>query len=217
VLARGLGCRPWHPLLWATYVLQQADLYLHLGLNRGPDRAPLRPSLPVATECTLLRAYAAAALLAGTPHPRRALVVGALSDLIDGALARRAGGETALGGLLDGEYDAYLLLAAAHAARRQGRLAPAAERLLWLRFIGVLLAGAVAAVAGRPVSVHSSGPGKVASGLQAATVYGAMAPGRRLPRRGQVGTVGLSTVLAVGGQIHRLWAAGRAPCSSSSR
>ena len=65
-----------------------------------------------------MRAYAAAALLAGSATPRRALMLGMATDLLDGYAARRSASETQLGAWLDAEYDAYLLLAAARAARR---------------------------------------------------------------------------------------------------
>ena len=94
-LAIGLGCKPSNPLLWGTHVLQQADLYAHLDLNRAPGHSPLRTTFPIATELTLVRAYAAAALLAGSATPRRALMLGMATDLLDGYAARRSASEAA--------------------------------------------------------------------------------------------------------------------------
>src|SRR5579875_3473880 len=37
LVAHLLGCSPRSRVLWLTYLWQQGDLYLHLGLNRHPD------------------------------------------------------------------------------------------------------------------------------------------------------------------------------------
>jgi phosphatidylglycerophosphate synthase len=206
-LAVGLGCQPSSPWLWGTYVAQQADLAMQ-GAH-PPGRGPRRATVPWATECTLLRAYAAAALLAGSATPRRALALGLATDILDGYLARRSGSRTPLGARLDGLYDAYLLLAAAHAARCHGGLTRCTEHLLWLRFGAVLLAGGLATVAtGRPITIQSTWPGKVASGLQAATVYRALAAWPAATPRAQAWTMALGTALAVSGQVARLWTPG---------
>jgi phosphatidylglycerophosphate synthase len=208
-LAVGLGCKPSSSWLWGTYLAQQADLAMQGARPYPPGHAPRHATVPWATECTLLRAYAAAALLAGSVTPRRALALGLATDSVDGYLARHSGTRTPLGARLDGLYDAYLLLAAAHAARCHGALTRRTERLLWLRFAAVLLAGGLATVAtGRPVTVQSTWPGKVASGLQAATVYRALAAGPATAPRAQAWTMALGTVLAVSGQVARLWTPG---------
>jgi phosphatidylglycerophosphate synthase len=205
-LAVVLGCKPSSPWLWGTYLAQQADLAMQVARPAPPGRGPRRATVPWATECTLLRAYAAAALLAGSVTPRRALALGLATDIVDGYLARHSGTRTPLGARLDGLYDAYLLLAAAHAARCHGGLTRRTEHLLWVRFGAVLLAGGLATVAtGRPVAVQSTWPGKVASGLQAATVYRALAAWPAAAPRAQARTMALGTVLAVSGQVARLW------------
>jgi phosphatidylglycerophosphate synthase len=185
LLARVLGSSPSHPVWWTTYALQQADLYVHLGLNRPAESFAMRRTFPLATEVTLLRAYAAAALWSGPPRPRLALGLGLATDVLDGALARRCGKATALGALLDGEYDASLWLAAARTARRRRALAPGAEAILWLRFGVPLLAGVLAyGVAPEPVSARSHRLGQIAGSLQAALLWAALS-GReqRRPRR----------------------------------
>ncbi len=205
VVARWLGCRPTNPLLWVTYVVQQIDLYTHLRFGRYRGSSSPVPTISVATECTLLRAYAASALIDGSISPRRAFLFGAATDIVDGALARFSRGETAFGARLDGLYDGYFLLAAARTARRRGGLNRCAEALIWLRFLTVLLVAAVALLMMRPLTVSSTWPGKIASGLQAATLYEALGPEGRAPRRRQCLAMSLGTLLAVSGQAARLW------------
>ena len=69
LLARVLGSSPTRLAWWTTYVVQQADLYVHPGLNRRAESCAMRHTFPLATEVTLLRAYAAAALWSSTPAP----------------------------------------------------------------------------------------------------------------------------------------------------
>src|SRR5919201_1146678 len=57
LLAQVLGSSPAHPAWWTTSAVQQADLYVHLGLNRSSESCALRRTFPLATEVTLLRAY----------------------------------------------------------------------------------------------------------------------------------------------------------------
>jgi hypothetical protein len=91
LLARVLRSSPAHPAWWTTYVVQQADLYVHLGLNRPAVSCAMRHTFPLATEVTLLRAYAAAALWSDTTRPRLALGLGLATDVLDGFLARQRG------------------------------------------------------------------------------------------------------------------------------
>lgn len=202
-LAAALGCAPASAPLWLTYALQQLDLYLHLGLNRAPGGDAPWPAFPLALECTLVRAYAAAALLDTRARPRRAFTLGLATDLLDGHLARRQGGETQLGALLDAEYDAYLLLAAARVARRRGTLQRAAERMIWLRFGGSLLAGAIAFfVLQHPAPPRSTPIGKMAGAIQAALIVSALSDQRAAPRWQPV-LLALTTSGAVAGQVRR--------------
>jgi phosphatidylglycerophosphate synthase len=204
-IALCVGCKPTNVLLWVTYVVQQIDLYIHLRFGSARESSAAHPTISAATECTLLRAYAASALIGGSVSPRRAFLFGAATDVVDGALARVSRGETAFGARLDGLYDGYFLLAAARTARRRKGLDRCAETLIWLRFLTVLLMAVVALLMVRPVTVGSTWPGKIASGLQAATLYEALGPVGTEPRRRQCLAMTLGTLLAVSGQAARLW------------
>lgn len=203
-LASVLGCRRAAPALWLTYLEQQADLYAHLGLNRSAHEPLPHDSFPLATECTLVRAYAAAALLAGCSRPRSALTIGLLSDVLDGYLARHRGEETQLGRLLDGEYDAYLFVAAARAARRQGGLDRWDECVVWLRFGGMLLVGLMVWFAEpQPISLRPTWEGKIGGAMQAAMLWRALSPQRRADSYSTL-LMSLGAVLAVAAQLRRL-------------
>lgn len=183
--ARLLGCPPWSPALWLTYLWQLTDLYIHLGLNRHSDILVPYPRFTLATECTILRAYAAAALAGGCTRPRRALVCGVLTDVLDGPLARRTRGVTLLGALLDSEYDAYLALAALRAAARQAGRDRDLERSVALRFGGQGLIALVCFFGRRPAlgansaraslsPVGSTWAGRVSGAVQALALYHAL-------------------------------------------
>jgi len=179
-VARILGCSLRSRALWLTYLWQQGDLYLHLGLNRHPDAQTVQPAFGLPTECTLLRAYAAAALVSGCANPRRALVCGIITDILDGYLARRLRQETALGALLDSEYDAYLALTAIRAIRLSGRCESTLEQAIAIRFGGQFLTGVVGFFASpRPAQVGSTRAGKLSGAVQALALY------RSLGRSGQ--------------------------------
>ncbi len=204
LLARALRCPPASPYLWGIYVYQQADLYVHLGLNGVPDSSTLRTSFPLATECTLVRAYAAAALLAGTTAPRRALALGVATDILDGYLARRTRRRTRLGAYLDGEYDALLLLAAARAARRRHDANRYVEHAAWLRIGGTAAAGLAAYVAlpDHVAPMASTWPGRLAGGLQTVVLVAALSdapPSARRARRWSI-AVALSAIVAIAAQ-----------------
>ena len=154
-------------------------------------------TFPLATEVTLLRPYAAAALWSGTPQPRLALGLGLATDVLDGFLARQRDEMTALGALLDGEYDASLWLAAARTARQRRALSPGAEAILWLRFGVPLLAGVLAyGVAPEPVAARSRWLGKIAGSLQAAILWAALSGRVQRGQRGVVVLLAGTTVLA---------------------
>ena len=175
LVARILGCPPQGRALWLMYLWQHGDLYLHLGLNRLPNARAPRSTVTLPTECTLLRAYAAAALLAGCARPRRALVCGVATDMLDGFLARRLRQQTALGALLDSEYDAYLALAALYAIRRTGRRERALEQAIALRFGGQFLLGLVVFFTRpHPAAVGSTRAGKLSGAVQALALYRAL-------------------------------------------
>jgi len=173
--ARILGCSPRSRALWLTYLWQQGDLYLNLGLNRHPDTRTVQPTFGLPTECTLLRAYAAAALVSGCEYPRRALMCGVITDILDGYLARRLRQETVLGALLDSEYDAYLALTAIRVIRLSGRREKALEQAIAIRFGGQFLTGLVGFFASpRPAQVGSTYAGKLSGAVQALALYRAL-------------------------------------------
>jgi len=118
-------------LLLAGLGWQQANAYLHLGMNRRLDDGVLLPGYGVALWLTYLRGTAAHCLLAvtltGLDLPGLApgtVVVGALTDALDGPLARRSRHATKLGAYADGEADGVLAVALTLAAVRRRTLPP---------------------------------------------------------------------------------------------
>ncbi len=212
LVARILGCSPWSPILWLTYLWQQGDLYLHLGLNRRPDARAVRTAFTLSTECTMLRAYAAAALASGCERPRRALVCGVVTDILDGYLARLLRRQTALGALLDSEYDAYLALAVLWAIRRRGRASRALEQAIALRFGGQFLTGLVGFfVRPHTAVVGSTRAGKLSGAVQALALYRALGGSGQRPGRRMRVTLRATAVGAVVAQGLRYAPARRGP------
>jgi phosphatidylglycerophosphate synthase len=100
-------------------VWQQSDLFWHLGLNRQSGR--LLSSVGIANTLTWLRGVGASYLLArifggvGTPSWLALIVflVGVVTDIMDGQVARITGTQSKLGQIGDGEVDFCLYLALA--------------------------------------------------------------------------------------------------------
>lgn len=204
IVALVLGISPLSPILWAIYGWQQLDLYLHLGLNRAGDEHIPWPAFPLATECTLWRAYAGAALLTVHGRPRTAFALGTATDILDGWLARRTRTTTVLGALLDAEYDGLLWVAAVHAARRNGGLTPMAARILWMRVAAATAAGFITFfTAPEPVNAGSTYAGKVAGVVQALLLWKALGPrgAEAAPRRTVFAA--LATFIALVAQARR--------------
>jgi phosphatidylglycerophosphate synthase len=137
------------PALALCLVVQQSDVFVHLGLNLGPDgRLCERLGLP--TTLTLVRGVLAELLIAHLlrgliPLPALTLgvyLLGLATDLVDGPLARRTGRLTRLGGYLDGEADLFLSAAVTLSAWLAGRLPGWFVAAMLLRFV-VLIAGAL--------------------------------------------------------------------------
>ncbi len=201
LVAQGLGCPPWSRALWLTYLWQQGDLYLHLGLNRRPDARTVRTAFPLPTECTLLRAYAAAALMSGCERPRRTLVIGVVTDVLDGFLARHLRQQTVLGALLDSEYDVYLALTALWAIRRRGRRERVLEQAIALRFGGQFLMGFIVFFTHpHPVAIGSTRAGKLSGAVQALALYRALGESGVAYQAGQLMRVALRAT-AVGAVV----------------
>jgi phosphatidylglycerophosphate synthase len=188
--------------------LQQADAYVHLGLNRRLSDGLLLPDLGLATSLTYLRGTLAcwqlAGTLAGTDSPALApgmLAIGTITDILDGMIARRQQRTTKLGTYADGEADAVLALAVTAAAVRRQTLPARVCWLLGLRYllpIGVGLA--VAITRGRPPRLGHSLLGQLCGLAQAGLLGCALAPRplQRLsarPRRALLPVVGILDVL----------------------
>lgn len=135
------------PILALCLIVQQSDVYVHLGLNRAPD-GRLRERLGLPTTLTLARGVLAGVLVAHLLHglaPPPALTLGLYlpgiaTDLLDGRLARRAGWLTRLGGYLDGETDLFLYSSVTLCAWLAGRLPGWFVAAMLLRY-ALLVAG----------------------------------------------------------------------------
>lgn len=115
--------QPWLALagaLWWTSVVVMLDWHLGM-LEDEHGRTLQRLGLP--NLLSLARAGLVPALPVASPALLAALLIGAgVSDVIDGPLARRAGGQTRLGVWLDGSADTLVVSAAAVGAGRHGLL-----------------------------------------------------------------------------------------------
>jgi phosphatidylglycerophosphate synthase len=124
-------------------------VFVHLGLNRGPD-GRLCKRLGVPTTLTLVRGILAGLLVAHLllgmhPSPTLTLAIyllGVVTDVADGQLARRTSWLTRLGGYLDGEADLFLYASVTLSAWLAGRLPWWFVAATLLRF-AVLIAGAL--------------------------------------------------------------------------
>lgn len=134
-------------LAWWLAVWRMLDW--HLGMAEGGDGRP-RARLSPADAVTLARFWLVPALpaaaRAGGTFPAL-IVLGGITDSIDGALARRAG-RTRLGRDLDTTADLAFLTTAAVSAHRAGRISSAGFAALAARH-GIGLAVALGAVFGR--------------------------------------------------------------------
>lgn len=119
---------------------QQSDLFWHLGLNRQVQTGELLTVTGVANILTWLRGLGAAFLLGrligGIPTPSglalSVFLVGAVTDMLDGQVARRTKTQSKLGQIADGEADFCLYLALT-IILIQNNVLP-----LWLGFIMLL-------------------------------------------------------------------------------
>jgi len=138
-------------LLWWLAVWRMLDW--HLGMAEGADGTP-RERLSPADAITLARFWLTAAAVANARSPRgfpAVIVLGGLSDSLDGRVARRYG-RTRLGRDLDTTADLAFAVAVALAARDTGRISPLGFTALTVRHtLGLALAlGAAFARARRP-------------------------------------------------------------------
>jgi phosphatidylglycerophosphate synthase len=188
--------------------LQQADAYVHLGMNRRLSDGLLLPDLGLAIWLTYLRGTLACWLLASTladsELPMLApgvLVLGTVTDVLDGQLARRQQRATKLGTYADGEADATLALAVTIASVRRQTLPALAYRLLGVRYLLPLGAGfGLAFARGRSPRLGHSLLGGACGAAQLGLLGCALAPSRlqRLvarPRRVLLPIVGMLDIL----------------------
>lgn len=130
------------PVLLVCLALQQGDVYVHLGLNRHPSDSRFHERLGIPTTLTLARGAMAYLLLAHLlsgmiPPPGFTFCVyllGVITDIADGPIARHTRWQTKLGGYLDGETDFWLASAATLSALLAGVLPAWCAALILLRF-----------------------------------------------------------------------------------
>ncbi|MHB8509382.1 MAG: CDP-alcohol phosphatidyltransferase family protein [Candidatus Dormibacteria bacterium] len=147
-LARaGVGPVGWiAPLL--LWLLLCAWVGVELGLVRHPLTSEPAPAIGAATAMTLFRGWAGAPMLAlalTMPGPSALWaglgIAGGLTDLADGAVARRLGQESRLGRLLDPFMDAVFFSSAAIALARWRLLPWPLAPLITLRYFVPILGG----------------------------------------------------------------------------
>jgi len=186
-------------LVLAGVVLQQADAYVHLGLNRRLRDGVLLPVIGPATWLSYTRGTIAywllAAIISGINLPGlapTAVVVGALTDALDGPLARCFAQETKLGAYADGQADLILAIALTQAGARYGTLTAGARWLPAVRYalpIGVAVSYSFSG--GRLPALEHTLAGRLSGVVQTGLLGCALAPSPfRLPvgaRRLQVG------------------------------
>lgn len=173
------------PMLALCLAVQQADVWVHLGLNRAPD-GQLREQLGLPTTLTLVRGVMAGILVA---HLLRGLLpatglalsvylLGIATDIADGQVARCTGWLARLGGNLDGEADLFLYSSATLCALLGGLL-PGWFVVLMLGRFGVLVVGGLLSyfVVIRQVDFSHTAWGRFAALGQALCLIVAFAPG----------------------------------------
>jgi CDP-diacylglycerol---glycerol-3-phosphate 3-phosphatidyltransferase len=177
------------PGLAFALTVMHVDTLIHLRQTARDQAPPPRDTLGLPVTLTLLRrtiaAFLWAHLLGGRPvMSRRALsallALGAASDVVDGAVARRRDQVTPLGAYLDAEADFSFwssLVLTLGALRLLPRwLIP----LLFLRFgVPVALAGMSHLALRRPVKVSSTVVGKAAAVAQMVACVTALRPARK--------------------------------------
>lgn len=176
-------------------VVQQADLYVHLGMNRPVAGGAALHRLGAATALSALRTSAACSLLATQGAHIHApglaastAIVGVSTDILDGRIARAQGHETALGAYLDGGADLMLALALTREAVRRGALPPLALLTLIARYaVPLVVAIAIAFTRGRSPRIAHAAVGQWCGLAHSALIASALAPpgiaARALPPR----------------------------------
>ena len=215
---RAFAARRIFPWVVLGLAAQQMDVYVHLGLN-GPTRgAPVRESLGLPTSLTLSRQTIAtllwAHLLGRCPVPRgyalAALVGASVTDVADGALARRLDHATYLGRYLDAEADMNVSTVLACTLSESGHIPAWLTTLLLGRWLLPVVAGMARYLGqAQPVLFGSSLLGKAAGVAQSVTLGAALLPTQtpRVVARLRPVLVGLAVTCLIAaplGQLRRL-------------
>ena len=127
---------------------QQSDLFWHLGLNRQAQTGQLLQRVGLANTFTQLRGVGAAYLLGrltgGLSTPSwlalTVFLIGVVTDILDGQVARHTHTQSKLGQISDGEADFCLYAALTVILLQNGLLAPWVAVVMVLRFFIPLLA-----------------------------------------------------------------------------
>jgi cardiolipin synthase len=180
------------PALPIFIVLQQGDVYVHLGLNWRSSDGFFREQLGLPTTLTLARGVMANILLAhllGGVVPLPAitlgiLLIGSATDIADGRIARLSGWQTRLGGYLDSEADLYLSTSTSLSAMLAGLLPAWVTAMMLLRFV-IPVMGAMFSyfVAIRQVNLTHTALGRSAGIAQALLLIIVLAPNALAPVR----------------------------------
>jgi phosphatidylglycerophosphate synthase len=166
---------------------QQSDLFWHLGLNRQTGTGKLLPKVGAANTLTWVRGLGASFLLGrfvgGISSPSwLALLVflsGAVTDILDGQIARRTQTQTKLGRIADGEADFYLYLAITFILIQNNVLPLWLGVVMLLRFLIPLFAALVSYfLLAHPVRFGSTTWGKYAGMAQCLYFLVLLAPGQ---------------------------------------
>jgi len=211
------------PLL-AGLLWQQADAYVHLGINRRLRDGALLPDLGPALWLSYLRGTTAhwllSATLAGIDLPGLgpcAVIVGAVTDSLDGPLARGKDHATKLGAYADGEADLVLAVATAMAAVRRGSLPAHIYWMIAARYALPLGVGlGLACARGRSPSLEHTLAGRLCGVAQVGLMGCALAPARwqglaTRPRRILLPLAVALNVASGTAQAWRIWRATRHP------
>lgn len=167
---------PFAVVLAVCLTLQQAYVWLHLGLNRRLDDGRVMEYLGPANLLCLLRGLGASSLLAlslSPSHSARLFLLIALpslaSDVVDGWLARHRRETTKLGQILDALADAGFAASGGLWLATRGLIPGWLLIVFALRFSLPLLAAVVSYFGfARQVSYRHSLPGKVAGLVESA-------------------------------------------------
>jgi phosphatidylglycerophosphate synthase len=150
---------------------QQSDLFWHLGLNRSTQSGALLPEVGVANTLTWIRGLGASYLLGrligglvvSSGLALTIFLCGIVTDVLDGAIARRTGTQSKLGQIADAEVDFCLYLSLTMILLQNGVLSLWVGLVMLLRFMVPLVAALLSYLAfAHPVRFGSTQWGKYA-------------------------------------------------------